>query len=87
MLGRGRRGWDDLREERWNMYILICETDGQSRFDAWGRVLRVHWDDPEGRDGEGGGKEGQDQEHMHTHGWFMWMYGKNHNIGKKVASN
>ena len=40
----------------------------------------VLWDDPEGWDGEG--REGvQDGEHMYTHGWFMWMYGKNdHNI-------
>ena len=38
----------------------------------------VHWDDPEDGDGEGGGKEGQDGEHMHTHGQLMWMYGKNH---------
>ena len=38
----------------------------------------VHWDDPERWDGEGGGREGQDGGHMYTHGWFMWMYGKNH---------
>ena len=38
----------------------------------------VHWADPEGWDGEGGGKEGQDGEYMYTHGRFMWMYGKNH---------
>ena len=38
----------------------------------------VHWDDPEGWDEEGGGREGQDGEHMYTHGWFMSMYGKNH---------
>ena len=38
----------------------------------------VHWDDPEGWDGEGGGKGIQDGEHMYTHGWFMSMYGKNH---------
>ena len=38
----------------------------------------VHWDDPEGWDVEGGGKEGQDVEHMYTHGWFMWIYDKNH---------
>ena len=61
------------------MYIIICETDDQSRFDAWGRVLRmVHWDDPEVWVGEGGGRGVQDREHMYTHGWFMWMYGKNH---------
>ena len=28
----------------------------------------VHQDDPEGWDGEGGGREGQDREHMYTHG-------------------
>ena len=38
----------------------------------------VHWDDPEGWDGKGGGRGVQDGEHMHTHGWFMSMYGKNH---------
>ena len=61
------------------MYIIIPEIDRQSRFDAWGRVLRagaLGW--PEGWDGEGGGREGQDGEYMYTHGWFMWMYGKNH---------
>ena len=26
----------------------------------------VHWDDPERWDGEGGGREGQDGEHMYT---------------------
>ena len=28
----------------------------------------MHWDDPEGWDGEEGGREGQDGEHMYTHG-------------------
>ena len=28
----------------------------------------VHWDDPEGWDGEGGWREGQDGEHMCTQG-------------------
>ena len=28
----------------------------------------VHRDDPEGWDGEGGGREVQDAEHMYTHG-------------------
>ena len=52
-----RRGWDDLREQHWNMYIIKCETDCQSRLDAWetcsGLVL---WEDPQGWDGEGGGR-------------------------------
>ena len=29
-----RRGWDDLREQHQNMYIMKCETDRQSRLDA-----------------------------------------------------
>ena len=28
LCGRGR-GWDDLGEWNWNMYIIICETDRQ----------------------------------------------------------
>ena len=38
----------------------------------------VHWDDPDGWDGEEGRRGSQDGEHMYTHGWFMWIYGKNH---------
>ena len=36
----------------------------------------VHWDDPEGWDGQGGGRGVQDGEHMYTCGRFMSMYGK-----------
>ena len=36
----------------------------------------MHWDDPEGSDGEGGGREVRDGEHMYTHGRFLSMYGK-----------
>ena len=38
----------------------------------------VHFDDPEGWDGEGGGRGVQDGEHMYIRGRFMSMYGKNH---------
>ena len=40
----------------------------------------VHWDDPEGRDGEGGGWGVQDREHLYTRGRFMLMYGKTNSI-------
>ena len=36
----------------------------------------VHWDDPEGWYGEGGGRRVQDREHMYTCDGFMSMYGK-----------
>ena len=61
------------------MYIIDGETDRQPRLDAWDKCSGlVHWEDPEGWDGEGGGGGVQDGEHMYTHGWFMSMYGKNH---------
>ena len=40
----------------------------------------VHWDDPEGWDGEGGGGVVQDGEHMYTHDGFKSLYGKTHTI-------
>ena len=36
----------------------------------------VHWDDPEGWDGEGGERGVQDGEHMYTCGGSMSVYGK-----------
>ena len=36
----------------------------------------VHWDDPEGWDGEGGGRGVQNGEHVYTRGGFMSVYGK-----------
>ena len=41
-----------------------------------GHSKLVHWDSPEGWDGEGGGKRVQDGEHVYTHGRFMLIYGK-----------
>ena len=40
----------------------------------------VHWDDPEGWYGEGGGRGVQDGEHVYTRGRFMLMYGKTNTI-------
>ena len=45
-----------------------------------GCLRLVHWDDPEGWYGEGGGKEVQDGEHVYTCGRFMLMYGKTNTI-------
>ena len=40
----------------------------------------VHWDDPEGWYGEGGGRRVQDWEHMYTCGGFILMFGKTNTI-------
>ena len=40
----------------------------------------VHWDDPEGWYGEGGGRRVQDGEHMYTCGGFILLFGKTNTI-------
>ena len=40
----------------------------------------VHWDDPEGWYGEGGGRKVQDGEHMYTCGGFILIFGKTNTI-------
>ena len=45
-----------------------------------GCLGQVHWDDPEERYGERGGRRVQDGEHMYTRGGFMLMYGKTNTI-------
>ena len=45
-----------------------------------GCVGLVHWDDPEGWHGEGGGRRVRDAEHVYTCGGFMLMYGKTNTI-------
>ena len=40
----------------------------------------VHWDDPEGWYGEGGGRRVQDGEHMYTCGRFISIFGKTNTI-------
>ena len=40
----------------------------------------VHWDDPEGWYGEGGGREVQDGGRMYTRGGFMSKHGKTNTI-------
>ena len=45
-----------------------------------GSLGLVHWDDPEGWYGEGGGRRVQDGEYMYTRGGCMLMYGKTNTI-------
>ena len=42
----------------------------------------VHWDDPEGGCGEGGGRRVQDGKHMYTCGGFILIFGKTKTICK-----
>ena len=45
-----------------------------------GSLGLVHWDDPEGWYGEGGGRGFQDGEYVYTRGGHMLMYGKTNTI-------
>ena len=66
----------------WENSIETCILSYVKQITSSGSMLEtgcsglVHWDDPEGWDGERGGKGVQDGEDMYTHGWFMSLYGK-----------
>ena len=45
-----------------------------------GCLRLVHWDDPEGWNGEGGGRRVQDGEHMYTCGGFILIFGKTNTL-------
>ena len=79
-LGEGKGGmiWENGIETCILSYVKQIASPGSMHETECSGL--VHWDDPEGWDGEGGGRGVQDGEHMYTRGWFMSMYGKNHNI-------
>ena len=41
---------------------------------------KIHWDDPEGWCGEGGGRRVQDGERMYTCGGFVLKFGKTNTV-------
>ena len=60
---KGQQAHEKIQHQ--NMYIIQCETDHQPRLDAWDKCSGlVHWENPEGWGGEGGGRGDQDGEHM-----------------------
>ena len=53
------------------MYITICETHNHpSSMDETGHSKPVHWNNPEGWDGEGGGMRFQDWG-THVYPWLI----------------
>ena len=79
-MGEGEGGmiWENGIETCVLSYVKQITSPG-SMHDT-GCLGLVHWNDPEGWDGEGGGSEVQDGEHMYTRGGFMSMYGKTNTI-------
>ena len=76
--GKGGMMWENGIETCILSYVKQIASPG-SMHDTGCSGL-VHWDDPEGWYGEGGGRGVQDWEHMYTHGRFMLKYGKTNTI-------
>ena len=76
--GEGGMIWDNSIETCILPYVKQIASPGSMH--ETGRSELVYWDDPEGWNGEGGGRGLQDGKHMYMHGWFMSMYGKNQTL-------
>ena len=79
-MGEGEGGmiWENDIEICIISYMKQVASPGL-RYDT-GCLGLVHWDDPGGWYGEGGGRRVQDGEHMYTCGGFTLMYGKTNTI-------
>ena len=76
--GEGGMIWENGIETCILSYVKWITSPGLMH--ETGRSGPVHLDDPEGWDGEGGGRGVKDGEHMYTCGRFMSMYGKTNTI-------
>ena len=79
-MGKGEGGmiWENGIEIRIISYMERVASPG-SMHDT-GCLGLVHWDDPEGCYGEGGGRRVQDGEHRYTCGGFISIFGKTNTI-------
>ena len=76
--GEGGMIWENDIETCELSYVKLITNPGFMRDTGCSGL--VHWDDPEGWYGEGGGRGVQDGEHMYTRSRFMSMYGKTNTI-------
>ena len=79
-MGEGEGGmiWENGIETCVISYMKQIASPGLT-YDT-GCLGLVHWDNPEGWYGEGGGREGSGCGTMYTCGGFMLMYGKTNTI-------
>ena len=76
--GEGVMIWENDIETHITSYMKRVASPGSMH--VTGCLGLVHWDDPEGWYGEGGGRRVQDGEHVYTCGGFMLIYGKTNTI-------
>ena len=72
--GKGGMIWENGIETCILSYVKRITSPGSMHDTGYSGL--VHWNDPEGWYGEGGGRRVQDREHMYTCDGFMSMYGK-----------
>ena len=72
--GKGDMIWENGIETCIISYMIQVASPGLMH--DTGCLGLLHWDDPEGWYGEGGGRRVQDGEHGYTGGGFMLIYGK-----------
>ena len=76
--GEGGMIWENGIETGIVSYVKSITSPGLMH--DTGCLGLVHWDDPEGWDGEGGRRGLQDGKHVYTCGGFMLMYSKTSTI-------
>ena len=79
-MGEGKGGmiWENGIETRIISYVKRIASLGLMQDTGCSGL--VHWDDPEGWYGEGGGREVPDGEHVYTRSGFRLMYDKTNTI-------
>ena len=75
---KGGMIWENGIETCIISYVKQIASPGSMHDTGYSRLM--HWDDPEGWYGEGGGREFQGGEHVYSCGGFMLMYGKTNTI-------
>ena len=76
--GEGGMMWENGTETRIISYMERVASPGS--MPDTGYLGLVHWDDPEGWNGEGGGRRVQDGEHVYTCGRFISIFSKTNAI-------
>jgi len=76
--GEGGMIWENGIETCKLSYVKQIASPGLMH--DTGYLGLMHWDDPEGWDGEEIGRGVQDGEHMYIHGGFKSVYGKTNTI-------